>query len=77
MRRLSRNSADIGGGLITLAELAAGENAGATRLLLVKMAFLSINAAVMADPGNQNTDDDIVAAARTMALAILHELGGS
>jgi hypothetical protein len=48
MRRLSRNSADIGGGLITLA-----------------------------DPGNQNTDDDIVAAARTMALAILHELGGS
>jgi AcrR family transcriptional regulator len=77
MRRLRRNSADIGGGLITLAELAAGENAGATRLLLVKMAFLSINAAVMADPGNQNTDDDIVAAARTMALAILHELGGS
>jgi AcrR family transcriptional regulator len=77
MRRLSRNSADIGGGLTTLAELAAGENAGATRLLLVKMAFLSINAAVLADPAHQNTDDDIVAAAAAMAMAILDALDGS
>ena len=77
MRRLSRNSADIGGGLTTLAELAAGENASATRLLLAKMAFLSINAAVMADPGNQNTDDDIVAAAAAMAMAILGTLDGA
>ena len=77
MRRLSRNSADIGGGLTTLAELDAGENADATRLLLVKMAFLSINAAVTADPGNQNTDDDIVAAAAATAMAILGTLDGA
>ena len=57
--------------------LAAGGNASATRLLLAKMASLSINAAVMADPGNQNTDDDIVAAAAAMAMAILGTLDGA
>ena len=77
MRRLSQNGAEIGGGLTRIAELAAGEKADATRLLLAKMAFLSINAAVMADPGNQNTDDDIVSAARTMAIAILGVLDGT
>ena len=77
MRRLSRGGAEIGGGLTRIAELAAGEKADATRLLLAKMAFLSINAAVMADPGNQNTDDDIVSAARTMAIAILGVLDGT
>jgi AcrR family transcriptional regulator len=71
MRRLSHHGAEIGGGLTRIAELAAGEKADAMRLLLAKMAFLSINAAVMADPGNQNTDDDIVSAARTMAIALL------
>src|SRR6478672_5355549 len=42
MRRLSRGGAEIGGGLTRIAELAAGEKADATRLLLAKMAFLSI-----------------------------------
>ena len=56
---------------------AAGDGAAATRLLLITMAFLSINAAVLADPGNQQTDDDIVAAARSMAVAILDSLDGT
>src|SRR6478672_12910449 len=76
MRRMSRHSAGIGGGLTALAELVVGPKADGTRLLLTKMAFLSINAAVLADPGNQNADDEIVSAARSMALAILGTLDG-
>src|SRR6476661_4575838 len=63
MRRMSRHSAGIGGGLTALAELVVGPKADGTRLLLTKMAFLSINAAVLAVPGNQNTDAEIVSAA--------------
>ena len=74
MRRVSQNSSGIGGGLTALAELAAGDGADPTRLLLVKMAFLSINAAVMADPGNQARDEDILGAARQQALALLDVL---
>ena len=77
MRRMSPGSAGIGDGLATLAHLVAGDGAAATRLLLITMAFLSINAAVLADPGNQQTDDDIVAAARSMAVAILDSLDGT
>jgi AcrR family transcriptional regulator len=51
-----------------------GDDAGVWRRQLVSMALLSINAAVMADPGGLRTDDEILAAAREMAEALLARL---
>ena len=71
MSALRASSGQIGDSLETLAQLVAGANAKPTDLLLVRMAFLSINAAVMAANGTDLTDEDIVAAARENALALL------
>ncbi|WP_391209986.1 TetR/AcrR family transcriptional regulator [Psychrobacillus sp. L4] len=75
MRNMSTNSGgDIGESLRTVAELVAGKGANPTRQLLVRMAFLSINSAVMAAGGTQCTDEEIVEASREMALAFLNRL---
>jgi len=57
-----------------VAELVAGKDADPTRKLLVRMAFLSINSALMAASGTKRTDEEIVAAAREMTLALLNRL---
>jgi AcrR family transcriptional regulator len=76
MRNISGSNHDgvIIDSLSAVAELVAGKNKDCTRQLLVKMAFLSINSAVMAASGTQRTDEEIVAAAREMALALLERL---
>jgi len=61
-------------GLAALAELLAGKDAAPKRQLLVRMALLSINLAVTAAMGTQHTDEEIVAAAKEMALALLSRL---
>ena len=57
-----------------LVRVLVGDDAGVWRRQLVSMALLSINAAVMADPGGLRTDDEILAAARGMAEALLARL---
>ena len=74
MRNMSGVSREITEGLETLAAYVAGEHADGRRLLLVRMAFLSINSAVMAASGTRCTDDEIVAAAREHALALIGRL---
>jgi len=74
LRRVGKEARGITDGLKTVAELAAGKHADGKRALLVRMAFLSINSAVMAAAGTQLSDDDIVAAAKEMARAILGRL---
>lgn len=56
-----------------LVEMFAGDPRDPIRVLLVRMAFLSINAAVSAASAT-STDDDIAAGAREAALAILARL---
>ncbi|WP_382306428.1 TetR/AcrR family transcriptional regulator [Herbiconiux sp. UC225_62] len=78
-------SADAGGrirdGLAGVVEFFAGGDASGphdpTRVVLVRMAFLSINAAVAASAGTGASDDDVVAAAREASLALLTRLGAS
>lgn len=67
-------SRTIGDGLETVATLVAGPTPDPTRLLLIRMAFLSINAAVAAARGTALSDGQIVAAARESALALLARL---
>ncbi len=74
MRNMSGASREITEGLEALAAYVAGEQASGRRLLLVRMAFLSINSAVMAASGTDSTDDEIVAAAREHALALIRLL---
>jgi len=64
----------IGDGLEAAATLVAGPSPDPTRLLLIRMAFLSINAAVAAARGTALSDEQIVAAARESALALLGRL---
>lgn len=64
-------SRTIGDGLETIATLVAGPSPDPTRLLLIRMAFLSINAAVAAARGTALSDEQIVAGARESALALL------
>jgi AcrR family transcriptional regulator len=61
-------------GLATVADLLAGKGASPQRQLLVRMALFSLNSAVMASLGTRRTDEEIVAAAREMALALLSRL---
>jgi AcrR family transcriptional regulator len=58
-------------GLAAVAEFLAGKDADPKRQLLLRMALFSLNLAVMAAAGTQRTDEEIVAAAREMALALL------
>jgi AcrR family transcriptional regulator len=53
--------------------VAAGES-DPRRLLMIRMAFLSINAAAAAANGSGASDEDVVAAARETSLAILERL---
>ena len=74
MRRIA---ADPGGrirdNLGALVDLVAGDPPNPIRTLLIRMALLSINAAVSAAPPT-STDDEIAAAARAAALGILDRL---
>jgi AcrR family transcriptional regulator len=63
--------AGIRDGLAAVAEFLAGKDADPKRQLLLRMALFSLNLAVMAAAGTQRTDEEIVAAAREMALALL------
>ena len=71
MRNMTGVSREITGGLEALAAYVAGAHADGRRLLLVRMAFLSINSAVMAASGTDCADEEIVAAAREHALALI------
>jgi AcrR family transcriptional regulator len=64
----------IGDNLAAVVTLVAGQGADAVRLLLVRMALLSINTAVSAAQGTAASDEQIVASARQLALAILDQL---
>ncbi len=57
-----------------LAKLVAGKDADPARELLVRMAFTSINSAVMAASRTRYTDEEIISAAREMALALIERL---
>ncbi|KMY50007.1 TetR/AcrR family transcriptional regulator [Peribacillus loiseleuriae] len=67
-------STGIGENLGAVAELVTGKGSDPTRKLMVRMVFLSINSAVMAAEGTQQSDEEIVAASREMALALLDRL---
>jgi AcrR family transcriptional regulator len=71
MRNMRDTSREIIEGLEALAAYVAGAHADGRRLLLVRMAFLSINSAVVAANGTSCTDDEIVSAAREHALALI------
>jgi AcrR family transcriptional regulator len=60
--------------LEAVAAIVAGPGADAERSLLVRMAFLSINAAVAASAGTSIPEADVIAAARASALAIVQAL---
>jgi AcrR family transcriptional regulator len=77
VRGMDAGSAEIRNGLERLARFLAGEAADPIRLLLVRMALLSINSAVMAAEGTSLSDAEIVAAAREAALAFVGMLRGS
>ena len=70
-----KGSRTIGDGLEAIAALVAGPNPDPTRFLLIRMAFLSINAAVAAARGTHISDEKIVAAARESARALLARIG--
>lgn len=75
LRTLSRDAGgDIRDGLEAVVELLTGPGADQERLLLIRMAFLSINSAVAAAAGTSSTDEEIVAAARQLAMAVLARL---
>jgi AcrR family transcriptional regulator len=74
MRALRDSSGGIADNLSAVAQLVAGENADPERLLLVRTAFLSINAAVMAAAGTDIPDGDIVQSAHEIARALLNRL---
>ncbi len=65
----------IGGGLEAVAAELAGDGASPTRTLLIRMALLSLNAAVAAARGTALDDAQLVAGAREAALALLREAG--
>jgi AcrR family transcriptional regulator len=71
LRNMSSASREIAEGLEALAAYVAGEHASGRRLLLVRMAFLSINSAVVAASGTKCTDDQIVEVAREHAIALI------
>jgi AcrR family transcriptional regulator len=71
VRGMDAGSAEIRNSLERLAQFLAGDAADPTRLLLVRMALLSINSAVMAAEGTSLSDVEIVAAAREAALAFV------
>lgn len=58
----------------TLVGILVGDQVEAWRRQLVSMALLSINTAVMADPGGLRSDAEILTAARVMARALLARL---
>ncbi|ALE06179.1 hypothetical protein AL755_13075 [Arthrobacter sp. ERGS1:01] len=60
--------------LSEIAEFLAGDQADPARILLIRMALLSINSAASAAAGTPTSDEDIVEAARSMARALLAEL---
>lgn len=66
--------AGIKEGLAAVAEFLAGRGADPRRQLLVRMALFSLNSAAMAAMGTRRTDEEIIAAAREMALALLGRL---
>ena len=57
-----------------LADLLGGDGGDPVRLLLIRTALLSINAATAAAAGTTMTDDEIAAAAREISLGILARL---
>ena len=78
LRSLGKNPGrGIRDALGAVAKLVAGPHANSTRQLLVRMAFLSINSAVMAARGTKRTDKEIVAAAKELALSIIDRLRDS
>jgi hypothetical protein len=77
MWKMGDASREITEGLESLAAYVASEYGDGRRLLLVRMAFLSINSAVMAANGTECTDDEIVSAAREHALALIGLLDAS
>jgi len=76
MRTLSRGSGvgTLRDSLSEVASYLAGDDAGPARLLLVRMALLSINTAASAAAGTGCTDEGIVASAKRLAHALLGEL---
>jgi AcrR family transcriptional regulator len=74
MRNMGDTSRAITEGLASLAAYVAGAQADGRRLLLVRMALLSINSAVMAANGTACADDEVVSAAREHALALIGRL---
>ena len=75
MRSIAAGSgAGLRGSLDDLVDMFAGETPNEARALLIRMAFLSINAAVSGAGGMTLTDDEIVATAREASLAILVRL---
>jgi AcrR family transcriptional regulator len=66
--------AGIKEGLAAVAEFLAGKDADPKRQLMVRLALFSLNSAVMAAMGTPRTDEEIVAAAREMSLALLSRL---
>ncbi len=71
LMRAMNDHAGIGNSLEALARFVAGDEPDPRRLLLIRMAFLSINAAVAAAQGTALGDEEIIAGARETALALL------
>ncbi len=75
IRTLASNSGrDIRDSLSAVVDLLAGVSSDPVRTLLIRMALLSINAAVSAAAGTTMSDDEIIASARRASLAILGAL---
>jgi AcrR family transcriptional regulator len=70
----SPSGKNIGIALGAVAQRLAGPSADPTRLLLVRMALLSINSAVAASAASAMTDEQVVAAARELARSIIERL---
>ncbi len=71
---LPDSGSDLRDHLEAIIERVTGDQPSPARRLLARMAFLSINAAVSAAAGTPHRDEDIRAAARTAAGALLREL---
>lgn len=75
MRTIATNSGlGIRDNLSAVVDLLVGDTGDPVRTLLIRMALLSINAAVGAAAGTSLTDNEIVATARRASLAILSTL---
>jgi AcrR family transcriptional regulator len=69
------SGAEIGDRLEALVARFTRHEDDASRIVLIRMAFLSINAAVSAAAGTPINDEQVLAAARESACAILDRLG--